>query len=282
MFVAEGPDEYRLIAQPDHANLSGQVTLHWGNDEFDPPEPHHSMVVAAEGHDHGWNTYDLEPHLKPDEQKPIGFLEVTSDEWTSFYGGGVEASADVDPYGGLMVSLHASGLRRQGYGVRPEMTDMHKDPGYADFVEVQEAFQTDLMEEMSQSEEYAEYATEEERAFLREIHETGEYSGRCRTWYNYHLLQVFDRLSIYYCNNYSLEETTIGPAPVTYDGEEVELTVTPVGDAEVTVDPYPFDASPLTFSTSGRRIPKTFESQGELTRLYYESERRPMELTVRE
>jgi hypothetical protein len=281
MFVVERSDEFRLVTQPDHANLSGQVALHWGNETFETPDPHHSMIIAGEDHDHGWKKYDLTPHID-DTGKPIGFREAMGDEWTTFYGSGVENTMDVDLYSGLMVSLHAAGLRRQGYGVRPEIPDMHNDPEYASFVEEQEQFQEEIMAHLQDNDRFASYATETERAFLNEIHETGDYSGRCRTWYNYLLLQVFDLLSIYFCDNYTLEETTIGPVPVTYGSEETELTITPIDDTEVRIDPYPFDTSPLPFSTTGRYVSNTFETQEELTELYYKSERETFSCTVRE
>lgn len=282
MFVAESTEGFRVVTQPDHANLSGQVALHWGNDTFEKPSPHHSMIVAGEDHDHGWRAYDLTPHIHDEDTTPIGFREVTADEWTTFYGSGVEQTTDVDPYGGLMVSLHASGLRKQGYGVRPEIPGMDGNSEYSSFVEEQEQFQEEIMAQLRDDDRFAPYATEKEQEFLNEIHESGTYSGRCRMWYNYLLLEIFDLLAIYFCDNYTLGETTIGPTPVAYNAETTELTVTPVDDAAVRIDPYPFDTSPLTLSTTGRYIPKTFENQTELTELYYESERKRLDFTVRE
>lgn len=281
MFVAEGPDEFRFITQPDHANVSGQIALHWGNETFEKPEPYRSMIIAAENHDYGWRRYDLTPHLHEETSKPIGFRDFAGDEWADFYGLGVESTTDIDPYGGLVVSLHASGLRRQGYGLRTEIPDKHTDPVYASFVEEQEQFQEEIMDQLRDNDRLAPYATETERAFLNEIHETGTSSKECRTWRNYQLMQVFDLLSIYFCDDYTLERTTIGPAPVT-DSEETELTITPIDDDEVRIDPYPFDTSPLTFSTTGRYVPNTFETQDELTESYYKNELETIEFTVRE
>lgn len=281
MFVADGPEGVRLVTQPDHADLSGQIARHWGNEMFEKPEPYSPMIIAAENHDYGWRRYDLTPHIHDDKSKPIDFRELASDEWTDFYGSGVETTTDIDPYAGLLVSLHASGLRRQGYGLRSGIPDMHNDPDYASFVEEQEQFQEVILNRLQDTDRFAPYATETEQEFLNEIHETGEYSGRCRTWCNYQLLQLFDLLSIYFCDN-ALDETTIGPATVAYDAEDTELTLTPVDETNVRIDPYPFDSSPLTLSTTGRYVPNTFESQEELTDLYYESDPKTLEFTVRE
>lgn len=237
MFVAESTEEIRVVTQPDHANLSGQAALHWGNETFETPAPYHSMIIAGEDHDHGWREYDLTPHIHDEDTTPIGFREIADDEWTTFYGSGVEHTTDVDPYGGLMVSLHASGLRRQGYGVRPEIPGMDDNSEYISFVEEQEQFQEEIMAQLRDNDRFAPYITEKEQEFLNEIHKTGEYSGQCRTWYNYLLLEMFDLLAIYFCDNYTLGETTIGSVPVAYNAETTELTVTPVDDADIRIDP---------------------------------------------
>lgn len=280
MFVADGPAGFRLVTQPDHADLSGQLARHWGNETFEKPEPYVSMIIASENHDYGWKQYDLTPRIHDDEARPVGFRELASDEWTDFYGSGVEATADIDLYAGLMVSLHASGLRRQGYGLRSGIPDLHTDPDYASFVEEQEQFQDRIMEQLQDTDRFAPYATATEQEFLSEIHETGDYAGHCRTWCNYQLLQLFDLLSIYFCDN-ALDETTVGPAPVTHDAEATELTITPIDETNVRIDPYPFDSSPLTLSTTGRYVPNTFENQAELTELYYESDPETLDFTVR-
>jgi hypothetical protein len=54
MVVAEGPNEYVLYAQNDHADLAGQFAAHWGNETFAPLQPRNSMVFVAEAHDNGW------------------------------------------------------------------------------------------------------------------------------------------------------------------------------------------------------------------------------------
>lgn len=285
MFVVENTDEYRLITQPDHANMSGKIAVNWGNATFSDPEPKHSLVVAAEDHDHGWKKYDLYPRIEGNEKKPIDFIEISSDDWTSFYGTGVQDSTEVDPYGGLMVSMHASGLRRQGYGVRPKIPDLYDDPGYADFVDEQEKFQEELIVDLQDSEILGDYATQKEQEFLHELHERGDHEkvevdGYSRTWYNYNLLQVFDRIAIYFCDNDPLEETTIAPMPRTYDSEMEELHIQPIGDKDVRLDPYPFETSPLTLEVDARFIPKTYETQEELIRTYYLTERKNLEFTV--
>jgi hypothetical protein len=49
-------DESRLllVSQVDHSHVAGLLAAHWGNDDFAPPTPFVSMVLAAQEHDSGW------------------------------------------------------------------------------------------------------------------------------------------------------------------------------------------------------------------------------------
>jgi hypothetical protein len=64
-------------------------------------------------------------------------------------------------------------------------------------------------------------------------------------WANYKLLQVFDRLSLYFCTA-PPRAAVIGPAPLDHKGREVDLTLRPLDERTVRVEPYPFDAPELT------------------------------------
>ncbi|EMA52492.1 MULTISPECIES: DUF3891 family protein [Halococcus] len=284
MIVAEDADRFRLVPQPDHAHLTGQIARHWGNERFERPAPDHSMIIAAEDHDRGWRQYDLAPSIHPDGARPLGFREYPGEEWTTVYRSGVENTVAIDTYAGLLVSLHGTGLRRQGYGARCDIPDMHDDPVYADFIAEQEQLQKEVVGQLNDDDRFSRYVSADDLAFLEEIHETGAYSGHCRTWHNYLLLEIYDRLSLYLCENTPLPETTLGPVPIT-DGTEdsqTELHVVPTDEMAVRIEPYPFDTSPMTVSVSGRYVPKTFETQDQLTERYYRSERERLQFTIHE
>ena len=72
MVVAEGPNEYILYMQNDHGDLAGQFAAHWGNDRFSQLKPRNSMVFAAEAHDNGWWSWDVNPEVD-DQGVPITF-----------------------------------------------------------------------------------------------------------------------------------------------------------------------------------------------------------------
>jgi hypothetical protein len=75
-----------------------------------------------------------------------------------------------------------------------------------------------------------------------------------RLWCNYKLLQVYDRLSLYFCvappRPFVLE-----PVPVDYEGRETQLTLHPTNERGVSIVPYPFDRSPLPVSVRAAVVP---------------------------
>ena len=282
MIVADAGDEFRLITQPAHAELSGQLADHWGNERFDRPEPRSSVVVATYHHDNGWREYDMVPRLDPSGE-PVNFVEAPHDEWVAFYDTGIENVVSVDRYAGLLVSMHGTGVRRRRYGAQPGMPD--RSEAYAAFVEEQEALQRRLADELLDDGDGDAAVAERDVAALEALHATGSYEGtvpRSDLVVDYLLLQLFDRLSLYFCTTEALTETTIGPVPVAADREPVDLSVVPSADREVLVDPYPFDESPCSFVVSGRRIPGgTYSDGAALVDAYFASPRWTLEFTVR-
>ena len=115
-------------------------------------------------------------------------------------------------------------------------------------------------------------------------------------WFNYRMMQVFDRLSLFFCCNFDLEtataseshsqedkeygrafyRSTINPTPVRFGQPDGEICLTPVGKTQLMVDPYPFDESPLKVGVRGRVVPRRpYKTQEEFRALY---SRRPREL----
>jgi len=118
MIVREGADgELILIAQTDHAKVSGQCAAHWGNGTFARPEPNEAVVRAAMFHDSGWYDYEASPTIAPDTGRPLNFMQVPwgkpqrhAFEWA------IEWMTRIDPYSGLLLSKHRTGLQRGRYG----------------------------------------------------------------------------------------------------------------------------------------------------------------------
>lgn len=269
MLVVETDDGYRIVAQTEHASLAGRFAERWGNERFDVPNPKAATRAAAHVHDNGWATWDLYPHLA-DDGTPIDLFEVPAAEWRRFYERGIDAAAELDPYAGLLVSMHGSGVRRRRYGTVPSMPDRSDE--YASFVDREETRQRRLAADLRGSDRYGDHVGDDAVAMLETLHQTGSYDGDASVWRNYCLLQFWDRLALYFSREVSLGETTIGPVPRSVD-EWTDVSVTPVDAATVELDPYPFDADPLTARLRERTVPGgTYRTEADLCEAYYQTD----------
>ncbi len=281
MVVAEGAKEYRLITQNDHADLAGQFAAHWGNDRFAPPHPRESMLLAAESHDNGWWHWDVHPSI--DEQgAPITFRQTPRRILFDYLTRGIDNVIEKDPYASLIVSLHLTGLSQHRYGTLPAVP-AREDESTLKFVREQEALHEAL------------------KARLRKIEGCAKAIMPDRLWLNYRLMQVFDRLSLFFCCNFDFQAAAdsssygqkdkdsgkayygaaIKPAPVALGSEDVELQLRVVNPTTLRVSPYPFDQPPLKVSVRGRIIPrKAYNSQGEFREAYARAQRQSFEYTL--
>src|SRR2546421_10704362 len=182
--------------QTDHADLSAAFARAWAT----PLSP--SLVVAAERHDDGWAVWEQAPRLDADG-KPVPFLEVDVRSHLAFYRAGIAAITEHDEYAGLLVSMHGAGIYRQRYGLDPALG---------------------LARAEGLKEEIDAFVAEQEAKF-------GGDPGERRA--DYDLLQLYDRLSLYFCMR---DVESFGAEPVELQGYRIEL----VGPWRVRIAPYPF------------------------------------------
>ena len=257
MLITRRDDELLLVTQPDHAEMAGEMVAHWGNDRFAVPPRHGSARLAAALHDDGWREADAVPLFNEDEGRPLHFLEIAMEEHIPLYGRGVERTFGVDPYAGLLVSMHWTGLYRARWGLQE---------GKLQWSEPVERLQDEVVER-------------EERRWIEVKRELVD--GRPRSeleaglWHTYDLLQAWDLLSLYVClidlspadgaparpvasTLKGIDQEpgvrTIPSVPPHIGGARVELTLRAVEPGVVTVDPYPFDEDDLVFSVPARAI----------------------------
>ena len=207
MIVRDLGDAWQVVMQTDHADLSAAFARAWGT----PLPP--SLVTATERHDDGWAVWEQSPRVDNDG-RPVNFLEVDVRAHLAFYRAGIAAITEEDGDAGLLVSMHGAGIYRQRYGLDTAL-------GLARAAEVQDEVEA--------------FVAEQEAKF------GGDPKGR---WDDYELLQLFDRLSLYFCMR---------------DGEEAELQgyrLEPVAPWRVRLTPYPFGDGAGGFSLLRRVIPK--------------------------
>jgi len=210
MIVRDLGDAWQVVLQTDHADLSAAFARAWS----EPLPP--SLVLATERHDDGWAVWEQSPQLDEDGT-PINFFDVDVRSHLAFYRAGIAAITEEDEGAGLLVSMHGAGIYRQRYGLDTSL-------GLTRAAEVQGDVDA--------------FIAEQEAKF-------GGDPGERQA--DYTLLQLFDRLSLYFC----MRDVVAG--------EEAELQdyrLEPVGPWRVKLTPYPFASDPAHFSLLRRIVPK--------------------------
>jgi hypothetical protein len=249
MIVREEPDgSLVLINQTDHAKISGLFAAHWGNGEFARPHPYEPVVRAAIFHDAGWYRYETGPRYDVATGKTPSFIQVPLDapqiaafQWS------IDWLTEIDPYAGLLINKHRTGLWRGRYGAitHPGMFNARNlNPLVETFIAENEARQK-----------------EQERAV-----DGNEF------WINYQLLQLWDLLSLYVCVKPPYDEY-IEPVPTGYrDAAGVRVTLKPLTGGKVVIDPYPFDLPSLAIDVPHRRLLTTkFPDEAAFRAAYYQA-----------
>ena len=252
MVVRELKDGRAIVAtQEDHAELSAQFAAHWGNDKFSKLRPYRTMLFATTYHDSGYREWEGNPPINVTKGRPFAHREeIPSFESVELkaYAKNVEWVQSHDPYAGLLVSMHRTGLWHNRYNVFTEPSMRLRERS----AEIQAAKK--------------ELETKQEQA--KKTLAAGRPGFEDELAHNYRTLQIFDLLSLYFCcDGYTADdhfkEYTIAPVRVAYDSpEQVQLRVVPNGNG-VRFDPYPFDVSPLQVSVRARVVSQPAEKSEE-------------------
>ena len=268
MLVSRQGGRLRLIEQIEHGRACGDICGHWGNAQFARPVRADSAKVAAAMHDEGWREADAEPLFNVEAGRPLHFLEIDMADHVPLYRRGTERVSRLDPYAGLLVSMHWTGLYRGRWGLQSGGVFRSAGTGEA------ERLQDHAVDGQEQA------WIERKRDLMTDEARTDFEIG---LWHNYDLLQTFDLLSLYVCTadlspaaGGSVARLTdvlaeieappgprvIGSVPERPSGARLELVLTPTGNGAVAVEPYPFDQDSVELELSARSIPdRSYESQ---------------------
>jgi len=227
-----------VVRQPDHGVQTGLFASRWGNEHTPTFDPREAVIDAGIRHDNGWAAWEESPTMDPETGQPWQFFKLTPHEHVPLYRRGIQMAADHDPTTGLLVSMHGAGLYNDRYGTfrlnERNLSQAEKDL-VDEFLSEQALFQQSLAQ----------------RALQREIH--SHVTTDPQVWYNYLLLQVWDRLQLQFAWRLAADGE-IAPLPYP-DGSTGTLRITNVGELSIKLDPYPFDTSPLSFPMAARLLP---------------------------
>lgn len=228
-------DGWLLTAQTAHSWLAGSLAAAWGNDRFVAPEPRTAVVLATRLHDIGWSRWDAAPRLHSDG-RPVNFLETSLDDTSPVWRRSVNYVRQLNPYAGLLVSMHASVIyrRRLKRQIDPIERQEELRVALAETLAVQTKMQNRLQEQA--------------------CHKAAIEPMRLNA--NYRTLRICDLLSLVLCTG-PLVEGMIDDVPGGTVEERVELRYFPLDEKTLALEPYPFSLSPLVVGVDARWMPKT-------------------------
>lgn len=124
MLVQENESGLRLVSQNDHGLFAGRLAHEWWGLDSEPTPLPFELVFATSVHDQSWLKADRTPTLNHDTGIPYDFNDFPKKDRARMYTEGLDYLAEVDPYAGLLVSLHYhsfTSLRPvAGFGKREE------------------------------------------------------------------------------------------------------------------------------------------------------------------
>ena len=247
--------EFLLIAQHDHALLSGKFAEQIGRAPFAPPRPFREAVDGVALHDCGWPLHDDQPTLN-DKGLPLHVLESPMAVAIKVWSESARRAAEKDPYTGLLVSLHVMALSfiaqthdptpHERYRDAKDLFDLNK------FQHRQAEFQESLRRRLGMRTDLP----------LRQgLAKPGADEQDDLLLFNYHLLKTCDRLSLDACCSEPLFQQVEGVYPRP-GGEPLTLDLGHGGAGRITVKPWPFNVDAIDHDVPCRVLPaRTFENE---------------------
>ncbi len=271
-------DTVRLFAtlQTDHSRVAGFLASHWGNGAFAAPEPWNSVVLAAQEHDRGWWLWECRPTLS-DAGGPLDYQNETlhhlGELRTTMYRNAVSDIASLDPYAALLILNHLTGLLNAGEGAYSFRKDMSDDPIARTYLLDQASAKQILLETVRGSQMFRDFSSD----------------GHIEN--NSKIIEFVDALAQFLCNRYPLNSPNRGkdpnrvfsemPVPTRPGNDEVRLTVRVIDAHRLVIDPFPFDASPLSVNFVARWLPnRTYASREDFLKDFYRAETVPVQYQV--
>jgi len=212
-----------VVRQTDHMAQVARIAEAWGNARYPAPEHREETIRAAALHDNGWRDWEEQPTLVPETGRPRNLGEVQTPVHAAFYAAGVERAAAIDPYAGLLVSLHATalytGVRGWDTSTLTPLTPADLDAVGRSFVARQCAVQGQLRTALAAS---SRFGAAVEPARLRSAY------LRLRAW---------DQLSLYFVFQ-GMGDGRLDHVPAA-EGES-SITLRQIGPYAATAHPWPF------------------------------------------
>ncbi|OZB97947.1 DUF3891 family protein [Paenibacillus sp. XY044] len=127
MIIRERQDSFVLIRQHDHAQLSGQIAEHLLPAWLPPGVDREAAALAITQHDRGWRYLDHSPLWDQESDSPYSFINYPLGPKLSSYRTGLDEAEAMDPYAGLLCSMHYASFQQIRYANEAETARFYKE-----------------------------------------------------------------------------------------------------------------------------------------------------------
>ena len=266
--------QFWLIRQDHHANLAGELAAAFGNDLYMPPADREQVVLATSMHDAGWPLHDDAPELS-ELGLPSDVFETPIERGVRVWEEGAARAEAVDPYAGLLVSIHVQ--RLAGFADRePGKLSNRERFWLIRFRNNQAQRQMRLRKQLGlRTDRPLDYGLS-----LAEDREAAADSAEQRLAFDVRLLQAMDMLSLCICCT-EPPTASIGPLLRRPGGSSLPLRVTAPEPFRLTLRPWPFGVGQLSLGVPYRAVPaRAFDSARELGAVLAEARPERFEVTL--
>ncbi len=257
MLVSSGPNNtLRLIRQPDHAAMAGELGARWHRPAVIPSAMWPRLIEAVRYHDIGWHEAEAAPALD-EHGRPHSFKTLPLYRHVAIWHAGVAEMMKRDRYVGLLVALHVRWLYNNF---------MH--PG--EDTEPANTVQT-LVNELDQKIDLAIEALQVGKNAEQTAVQSGAVTAAQR------LVGALDGLSLMLCG--ALPFGTF-PLPVRFGRHCKQITLSE-GSSGTTISPWPFIEKVVTVHVTAKDVPdRSYIDSADLARVMEATEPTPLSFTL--
>lgn len=238
MILSRWQDHLLVVLQPDHGTQTGLIAEQWGNDEI-PPLTDFRVAAEKAGrhHDDGWAIWERHPTLEPRTGQPVQFHAVDPIEHIAAYRAGITRAAQLDPWTGLLVSMHGAGLYNDRYGTY-RLSELSEQT----FSTTEQAVVGEFLSDMAELQQRL-----AEDSLGHRLPNRASEDPLVR--HHYLLLQVWDRLSLQFAFRHAADGII---SPLSWLAKPAtQLRCTHLGPMALQLDPYPFGTDSSSFPVRG-------------------------------
>lgn len=222
-----------LITQKDHSVLSGQIMKHWGNNKFKTPEPYDEVLLAVTEHDSGWEQWEKQPQLNPENNYPKNFLEMNYSDQVAIWKRSFDKYKIEHPYASALIALHFDKFNTSIAKKNPQALKLKNDI----------------------------------KKFVTENLGLDNETLSADIIKNLKFLQIGDIISLALCHGW--RSSQLDEIPYRLNGGKTSMLLESGDGFNYKIFPYPFSSVPVNVSVRGRILnKKTYRNNDEFIEAY--------------